>query len=285
MAYGLGAKPVVGFAYGGDVGQSSWQAIEAFAKQSNVPVNVTAVAPDVQPSHSDDGGYHSTHNAVDFSGQTDNMDKFAAWCMKSAPYILELIHSSNSAPGGGYFVHNGQVVGSSVYSSVLADHYNHVHLAMTPSGVKAAGGGGGGAAPTTGGSGSGGGILQPIFDLFDQITGFFKLATNPYTYKRLAYGIIGALCIFFGLMLMYGGHRADKIVKLVTGKSIKGNVKGQAKKAVKSVASKGESKAKSDFEVSKPADTGNTFEQPAESPKADVDLNKIQQSIKTAWKG
>lgn len=231
MAYGLGAAPK-NIPYGHDVGKDSVDALLAFAKSSGIPVNPTAIAPDRSPPHADDGGYHSTHNAIDFAGSITAMDQFAAWAMKFAPYILELIHTSNAAPGGGYFVHDGQVVGSSVYSSVLSGHYDHVHLAMTPSGVSAAGGGGGVVA----------GLLSPFTDPMEVLKGlgqiiseganFFKLATNPFTYARIAYAAGGVACIALGLFLIFGGRGTSQVAEML-GISSRRSATRKAKTSVK----------------------------------------------------
>lgn len=271
MAYGLGAQPIASYAYGHDVGQDSDNAIIAFAQSSGFPVNVSAIAPDKSPPHTDDGGYHSTHNAVDFAGSLSVMDEFAAWAIKFAPYILELIHASNSAPGGGYFVHNGQVVGSSVYSAVLADHYNHVHLAMTPSGVTGAEHG----APILGAASSL--VSNPVSDLSDFVNaikkgaGFFQLISDPYTYKRLAFGIGGMILVAVGFMIIVDTRnlgRVKEALGIPTRQSVSRAATRPSRTTRKRSSSSSDSGAsQSTAQPKSIPQTGKTFEYPNKAPK------------------
>ncbi len=55
--------------------------------------------------------------------------------MTYAPFLLELIHSG----GGGFYVKNGEVKTASYYgNATVQEHYNHVHVAATLSGLAAA---------------------------------------------------------------------------------------------------------------------------------------------------
>lgn len=126
------------FAYAKDVGVHSYLSIEAFANRSGIPHTVVS---DFRPGSITITGnvsYHARGNAVDFGSSKANMQAFAGWWEGFAPYILELIHSG----GKGYFVHNG--VSNYKYSSaVVNQHYDHVHVAITNSGLAAAGASGG----------------------------------------------------------------------------------------------------------------------------------------------
>lgn len=280
MAYGLGAQPIASYLYGHDVGSNSDDAIIAFAKTSGIPVNVTAIAPDRQPSHLDDGGYHSTHNAVDFSGALNVMDSFSAWVIKYAPFILELIHASASAPGGGYFVHNGQVVGSGVYSAVLADHYNHVHLAMTPSGLSAASNG----AVLTGLPNP----LDPLdtvkqlADAISKGAGFFKLISDPYTYKRLAYGIGGVILVAVGMMIIVDTRNLRKVGEALGIPTSQRSVTRAVKQRTGTKSGGTSSNASSTGGTTRSAtpkpipDSGKTFEYPNKSRKLGETNNPYQ---------
>lgn len=79
--------------------------------------------------------YHYWGNAVDASSSPGNMQKLAAWIYQNFwASTLELIHSG----GPGYFVHNGVKVPGSYYGATLiSQHYNHVHWAITMSGLAA----------------------------------------------------------------------------------------------------------------------------------------------------
>lgn len=89
-----------------------------------------AVGPRLRVTSTTSGGhvansYHYRGEAVDFAGTPRAMDVAAANMMKFAGYILELIHSPK------WFVHNGSVTGRSTYAAVYANHFGHMHLAMT----------------------------------------------------------------------------------------------------------------------------------------------------------
>ncbi len=73
-----------------------------------------------------DPGYHGRGLAADLiGGGAAGMRRMAAGFMGMSGRLIELIHSG----GGGYFVKNGRRVGASYYRSVIAGHYNHVHVA------------------------------------------------------------------------------------------------------------------------------------------------------------
>lgn len=77
------------------------------------------------------GSHHQTGNAVDvasaYPSNPGPMRDVAKWLYQFSGDLTELIHTP-----GGYFVKNGRRVGTGFYSSaVRANHYNHVHVAMT----------------------------------------------------------------------------------------------------------------------------------------------------------
>lgn len=123
------------FPYKSDVGTHSYLAIEAVAKQSGLPVKASS---DFRPGSitiTGNKSYHSFGNAVDFVTSKANMVSFAQWVSKNfAPYTLELIHSG----GGGIYVRNG-VRGYQYSAPIVAEHWDHVHWAITLSGLRAAG--------------------------------------------------------------------------------------------------------------------------------------------------
>jgi hypothetical protein len=122
---------VAGFAYATDVGSPSYQEIESFARGSGVGFSVSSTTGG---SHAN-GSYHYSGNAEDLVSSAGSMQTLAAWLYGYYPYILELIHSG----GPGYFVKNGEKVSASYYgASTVSQHYNHVHIAMTLSGIAAA---------------------------------------------------------------------------------------------------------------------------------------------------
>lgn len=78
------------------------------------------------------GSYHYRGEAVDFSNGTGNTPEMLAfdraWASKYGASLAELIYT---APGS-VFVANGHTVPGSYYSSVLDEHRNHVHVAISP---------------------------------------------------------------------------------------------------------------------------------------------------------
>ena len=80
-----------------------------------------------------DDGWHGRNRARDYAG--GNMMGFARAMMAYAPNLLELIHTPL-----GVGVKNGQVVPMSFFGgSVMADHRDHVHVAMAQGGVATGG--------------------------------------------------------------------------------------------------------------------------------------------------
>lgn len=119
------------FAYGGDVGVPSYNDIVLFAKRSGITFSVTSTTTGGHATSS----YHYTGNAVDLASSAGQMIQLASWLYSYAPFELELIHSG----GSGFFVKNGQKVTAAYYgAATVSEHYNHVHIAMTESGIKAA---------------------------------------------------------------------------------------------------------------------------------------------------
>lgn len=83
-----------------------------------------------------DPGYHGRGLAADIiGGGASGMARIARGFYGMSNRLLELIHSG----GGGYFVKNGRRVGSGYYSSVLAGHYSHVHVAANPNALSGGG--------------------------------------------------------------------------------------------------------------------------------------------------
>lgn len=119
------------FKYGSDVGVPSYNDIIAFERRSNIAFSVTSTTGGSHVS----GSFHYKGNAVDTTSSAGQMQQLAAWLYNYAEFMLELIHSG----GSGYFVKNGKKVAGSYYgASTISQHYNHVHCAMTLSGIAAA---------------------------------------------------------------------------------------------------------------------------------------------------
>lgn len=125
------------FAYAHDVGVDSIEGIKAAELSSKIPHSVTSTYRPGSITLSGHLSYHARKNAVDSSSSPANMRKLAQWIMDHfGPYTLELIHST----GKGYFIINGKVVSASRYGAAIVNqHYNHVHWAITNSGLKAGG--------------------------------------------------------------------------------------------------------------------------------------------------
>lgn len=127
------------FPYKADVGDSSYLAIEAVIKRQPQFSGIRATS-DYRPGSitiSGNVSYHARKNAVDFVGSRAGMVALARWIQKNyGPYTLELIHSAE----GGINVHNG-VFPYKYGSAVTQEHYDHVHWAITNSGLAAGGSG------------------------------------------------------------------------------------------------------------------------------------------------
>ena len=186
------------FAYGDGIGTVSVPAILAFAKRSGINLTPTQTNP---PGS---GAFHGTGNAVDFSNGGDSgtpeMDRFAAYWLGYAPYLLELIHVNQD--GTGTYVKYGKVVDASFYSSVLFQHHNHVHVAATNHGIMAAQAGGAAPAKAAGINVTNaaditqvGNPLNPVADA----TALFKFVTDPHNWERLAMFIAGAALLLLGV--------------------------------------------------------------------------------------
>lgn len=130
-----------GFPYAKDVGVDSIAGIQLLARSSGVEIKV------VSSFRAGANGYHGTHNAVDFGGSQGTQRYLAAYLYQFSAFILELIHTDPGVRGGGFYVHNGQKVPQSFYngpdvdnprSNIIEGHRDHVHCAMTMSGLRAA---------------------------------------------------------------------------------------------------------------------------------------------------
>lgn len=78
-----------------------------------------------------DPGWHGKNRARDYVGSAGAMQSFAAFLLGLAPRLLELIHTPL-----GVGVKNGQVVPVSYFGAkVMADHFDHVHVAMAQGGM------------------------------------------------------------------------------------------------------------------------------------------------------
>jgi len=125
------------FKYAGDVGQDSIKGIEAAENKSGIPHTVSSTYRPGSVTLSGHLSYHARKNAVDSYSSAGNMRSLAQWIIDHfAPYTLELIHST----GKGFFVHDGKIVSASAYGAAIVNqHYNHVHWAITNSGLQAGG--------------------------------------------------------------------------------------------------------------------------------------------------
>jgi hypothetical protein len=122
-----GPGPAASGTVAAGLGAVSYPAIIALARQSGVPFTVSST----QRNSND---YHGRGLAVDMYDSVANMVRLARHFYRMSAYELELIHSG----GGGFFVKNGKRVGAGFYGSEVANHYNHVHVAMTNPAVAAA---------------------------------------------------------------------------------------------------------------------------------------------------
>lgn len=125
------------FQYASDIGDDSIKGIEAAENASKIPHTVVSTYRAGSITLSGHLSYHARKNAVDASSSPVNMRSLAQWIADHyGPYTLELIHST----GPGYFIHNGKIVGASYYGAAIVNrHYDHVHWAITNSGLAAGG--------------------------------------------------------------------------------------------------------------------------------------------------
>jgi hypothetical protein len=130
------------YQYASDVGVTSWPQILADARLSGLigsdPLLRDTNDYDGPPAG---GGYHLTGNAVDFGDDEENgspqQSAFAIWVANNfGPYSLEIIHTN--ADGSGVYWKLGQPVSAAFYgAATVAEHRNHVHWAITLSGLSA----------------------------------------------------------------------------------------------------------------------------------------------------
>lgn len=127
------------FKYASDVGTDSVPGIKLAAADSGlVPPLIDTNDYDPPPTG---GGYHLTHNAVDWSNGGDKgtpeMDKFAAWvALTYGVFCLEIIHVNQDGTTVEWKM--GQQMPTGWYGqATLAQHHNHVHWAITNSGLAA----------------------------------------------------------------------------------------------------------------------------------------------------
>lgn len=129
--------------YGKDIGAPpSFQKIMEVEKSSGIAITSQSSGFTGNPGRGSGhvaNSYHYWGNAVDSSSSAGNMAALAKWIYdRYWAQTLELIHSG----GGGFFVHNGVKVAGSYYGATLvSQHYNHVHWAITMSGLAAGGAG------------------------------------------------------------------------------------------------------------------------------------------------
>lgn len=128
------------FPYTGDIGKSSIAALKALADSSGI---ILSIGSGYRPG---DRGLHGKQNAIDLFGSQSAMRQVSLYLKQYAPYLLELIHTDPTIPGGGVYVKNGKVVPQSFYDgpdittggNIIAGHVDHIHLASTMSALIAA---------------------------------------------------------------------------------------------------------------------------------------------------
>jgi hypothetical protein len=129
-------RPGEGFARGGRMGGSAtaWRGIGPAGLHSGIRKVAAAVLgqfPGLSVTSTTGGGhvsgsYHYLGEAVDIAGSTGVMNAAANWIKRSGLYrqLTEGIHNPNLS------VSDGHMVDPSFYSSVWAEHANHIHLAV-----------------------------------------------------------------------------------------------------------------------------------------------------------
>jgi hypothetical protein len=129
-------RPGEGFARGGRMGgsASAWRGIGPAGLHSGIQKVAAAVLgqfPGLSVTSTTGGGhvsgsYHYLGEAVDIAGSTGVMNAAANWVKRSGLYrqLTEGIHNPNLS------VSDGHMVDPSFYSSVWAEHANHIHLAV-----------------------------------------------------------------------------------------------------------------------------------------------------------
>jgi tape measure domain-containing protein len=109
---------------GGMVGPGSLGAVSTLASQAGL-----TMTSGFRPG---DPGWHGQNRARDYAGSASQMVAFARQIARLfGPSLLELIHTPL-----GFGIKNGRRVANSFFgSAVMADHYDHVHVAMNRGGV------------------------------------------------------------------------------------------------------------------------------------------------------
>lgn len=125
-----------GVAYAGGCGGeqgSTYQALTALVRDSGLGAVVTSTTGGVHASCS----YHYKGQAVDlaFRNGRPNSDDLLRLDQFLARYTTNTAELIYGGPGR-ILVKNGVRVGDAVYRKILAKHENHVHWAVTPSGLQ-----------------------------------------------------------------------------------------------------------------------------------------------------
>lgn len=129
--------------------------------------------------------YHARGMAVDMAPRMPVFE----WIRTTYPNSRELIYS----PAGDLQIHNGS---SHVYSGVTkADHYNHIHWAVTSLASAQTGGTPSKVAAPTGGN-------PFIPDEIEAVSAFYEFVTDPGIWVRVGIGIAGGLLLVIAFLGM-----------------------------------------------------------------------------------
>lgn len=133
-------QPRNDFQWDSDIGTTSIEGIKALQRSSGITLSV------VSSYRPGDPGLHGQMNAVDFVGSAQAMAQVSAYLYQYSEFLLELIHTDYTAPGGGWYAKNGKRVPQSFYDgpdittggNIIRGHVDHIHVATTMSALVAA---------------------------------------------------------------------------------------------------------------------------------------------------
>lgn len=126
------------YEFASDLGVNSIAGVVALARTSGIPFTVGSTY------RNEIGSWHFSHNAADLFATNNDMNRLAQYLLQYAHYLGELLHTPRGAKQATngrwspvYAVDNGQIL-QSLSDGVARQHFDHVHLAATNSGLVAA---------------------------------------------------------------------------------------------------------------------------------------------------
>lgn len=167
-----------------------WRVLQDALKAANPTAIITSTfRPGSRTAGSGNLSYHARGRAIDVSGPM--MMAYFEWIISTYPNSAEVIYS----PAGSRQIHNGQ---PHVYTGVTkADHFDHVHWAISGTLAEAAQGGSP-YTPAVGGPGE-----NPLIpDEIEALGAFYEYVTDPGLWMRVGIAIGGAALLIVAYLAM-----------------------------------------------------------------------------------